>query len=139
MNRQLAAFGDAEVVLVTFTSTPELERYVRWTGIEIVTLIDPDRSTYRAYGLGSAGFWRIWGLTNLKRYVQIFAGRKLTAIKRSTEDTRQLGGDFVIDRSGTLTSGHWAEGPDDRPTVQTLVDAVRACDWTSAAPLEPSP
>ncbi len=67
MNRQLAAFGDAEVVLVTFTSTPELERYVRWTGIEMVTLIDPDRSTYRAYGLGSAGFWQIWGLTNPKR------------------------------------------------------------------------
>ena len=128
MNRQLAAFGDAEVVLVTFTSTPELERYVRWTGIEMVTLIDPDRSTYRAYGLGSAGFWQIWGLTNLKRSVQILAGRKLTAIRRPTEDTRQLSGDFVIDRSGTLTWGHWAEGPDDRPTVQALVDAVRACD-----------
>ena len=128
MNRQLAAFGDAEVVLVTFTSTPELERYVRWTGIEMVTLIDPDRSTYRAYGLGSAGFWQIWGLTNLKRSVQILAGRKLTAIRRPTEDTRQLGGDFVIDRSGTLTWGHRAEGPADRPTVQALVDAVRACD-----------
>lgn len=128
MNRQLAAFGDAEVVLVTFTSTPELERYVRWTGIEMVTLIDPDRSTYRAYGLGSAGFWQIWGLTNLKRSVQILAGRKLTAIRRPTENTRQLGGDFVIDRSGTLTWGRWPEGPDDRPTVQALVDAVRACD-----------
>ena len=128
MNRQLAAFGDAEVVLVTFTSTPELERYVRWTGIEMVTLIDPDRSTYRAYGLGSAGFWQIWGLTNLKRSVQILARRKLTAIRRPTEDTRQLGGDFVIDRSGTLAWGHWAEGPDDRATVQALVDAVRACD-----------
>mgnify|MGYP002877087397 FL=1 len=128
MNRQLAAFGDAEVVLVAFTSTPELERYVRWTGIKIVTLIDPDRSTYRAYGLGSAGFWQIWGLTNLKRYVQIFARRKLTAVKRPTEDTRQLGGDFVIDRSGTLTWGHWAGEPDDRPAVQALIDAVRACD-----------
>ncbi len=128
MNRQLAAFGDAEVVLVTFTSTPELGRYVRWTGIEMVTLIDPDRSTYRAYGLRSAGFWQIWGLTNLKRSVQILAGRKLTAIRRPTEDTRQLGGDFVIDRSGTLTWGRWAEGPDERPTVQALVDAVRACD-----------
>ncbi|MEM1335952.1 MAG: AhpC/TSA family protein [Actinomycetota bacterium] len=122
------AFGDAVVVVVTFTTVGELRRYVQWTDIEIPALLDPDRSSYRAYGVGSASAWRVWGLKNLRQYLKIFAGRKLTAIRKPTEDTRQLGADMVIDRNGDLAWAHWPEGPDDRPTIQELVDAVRACD-----------
>ncbi|MEM8708081.1 MAG: AhpC/TSA family protein [Actinomycetota bacterium] len=126
-HEQQHAFGDAVVVLVTFTSVPELRRYVQWTDLRIPALVDPDRTSYRAYGIGSASALRVWGFKNLKRYLRIFAGRKLTAIRRPTEDTRQLGADMVIDRDGNLAWAHWPDGPDDRPTMQQLVDAVRAC------------
>jgi hypothetical protein len=46
-------------------------------------------------------------------------------LERPTEDTLQLGGDFVIGRDGTLVYGFWGEGPDDRPTVDQLFDAVQ--------------
>lgn len=127
MSRQLGAFGDAIVVLVTFTNPTELQEYMRWSDVQYSALIDPSRAVYRAYGLDRASLARVWGLRNLRRYLKIIAGQRLTKIRRPTEDTRQLGGDFVIDREGNLAWGHWPAGPDDRPTVQQLVDAVRAC------------
>lgn len=115
-------------MLVTFTNPSELQEYMRWSDVQYGALIDPSRAVYRAYGLARASLARVWGLRNLRRYLKIMAGQRLTKIRRPTEDTRQLGGDFVIDREGNLAWGHWPEGPDDRPTVQQLVDAVRACD-----------
>lgn len=115
-------------MLVTFTDPAQLAQYLRWSDIRYGAVIDPNRAVYRAYGLGRASFSRVWGLKNLRRYLQIMAGRSLTKIRKPTEDTRQLGGDFVIDREGKLVWGYWPEGPDDRPSVQQLVDAVRACE-----------
>ena len=42
----------------------------------------------------------------------------------ATEDTRQLGGDFVIAPDGRLSWGYWSEGPADRPFVHEVLDAV---------------
>ena len=128
MSRQLEAFSDAVVMLVTFTTPTELQQYLRWSDIRYDALIDPTRAVDRAYGLERASVTRVWGFKNLRRYLQIIAGRSLTKIRKPTEDTRQLGGDFVVDREGKLAWGYWPEGPDDRPSVQQLVDAVRACD-----------
>lgn len=61
----------------------------------------------------------------MRRYLQILGNGGWTNLERPTEDTLQLGGDFVIDASGTLTYGFWGEGPDDRPSVDELFDEVR--------------
>jgi hypothetical protein len=59
----------------------------------------------------------------LLRYVQLLRrGRRL---QRSDEDMLQLGGDVVIDRRGRLAWIHRSEGPEDRPTVETVASAVR--------------
>jgi hypothetical protein len=53
----------------------------------------------------------------------IRAGRRL---RRPTQDTRQLGGDFVVDRRGRLAYAYRSARPDDRPPVEELIDAARA-------------
>ncbi len=88
-------------------------------------LIDEGRETYRAYGLGRASTatlygWRVW-----VRYRQILNERGRSALHRLTEDTHQLGGDFVIDPAGTLVYARWSRGPADRPPASHLVAATR--------------
>ncbi len=113
------------VALVTFTDRANLDGYLTTNELPFPVLVDPDRSSYRAYGLGRGAVHRIWGWRAARRYLEIFRSDGFAGLARPTEDTRQLGGDFVIDRDGRLVYGFWGEGPDDRPPVDDLVAAVR--------------
>ena len=117
--------GDTEVALVTFTNHDQLIAYQRRNGLPLRILRDPDRVGYRAYGLGRGTVRRVWGWRVWVRYAQILRQSDAT-LTRATEDTLQLGGDFVIGPDGTLTYGFWGAGPDDRPSVDELIDAVRS-------------
>jgi hypothetical protein len=55
----------------------------------------------------------------------LLSGRKLRA---PSGDPRQLGGDVLVDPTGTVRLHHVGRGPADRPSVDTLLDAVRASD-----------
>lgn len=116
----------ATVALVTFTDSASLATYEAHHDLGFIALRDPDRSGYRAFGLGRGTFTRVWGLRAARRYAELLRGGGFRRLRRPTEDTRQLGGDFVIDADGRLAWGFWGAGPDDRPTVDELVSAVRA-------------
>lgn len=88
-------------------------------------MADKARAVYRAYGLGRGPWWRVWGPRVLLGYARLLrAGRRL---ERPTDDTLQLGGDFVVDRGGKIAYAYRSEDPDDRPSVDALVEAVRTC------------
>jgi peroxiredoxin len=120
---RLNDFGEAEVVVITFTRQRNLRGYRSRFAAPLTVVTDEDRATYRAYGLGRASLARVYGLGVLKQYGQLM--RKGARLQRPTEDTRQLGGDFVVGRSGRLTYVFRSEGPDDRPAVDDLLAAVR--------------
>ncbi len=113
------------MVLVTFTSQEQLDPYRRRNDVPFTILLDPDRSAYRSFGLGRGSVRRVYGWRAIGRYVALFRGGRLRDLRPATEDTLQLGGDFVIGPDGILVWGHWGEGPDDRPSVDDLVAAVR--------------
>ena len=122
----IAATGlDAELVVVTFSSSAAIEHYRLRTGIDVRLLIDPDRTTYRAYGLRSASLARVWGFRPALAYLRLFARGQWRRLRRPTEDTRQLGGDFVIDPDGDLAFVYRSTGPEDRPDPAALVAAAR--------------
>lgn len=126
MRDRLDELGEAtEVVLITFTDPSSLTDYQRSNELSYPVLTDPSRDTYRAYGLGRGSVRRVWGLRAARRYVELIRESGFGALRRPTEDTLQLGGDFVIDPAGKLGWGFWGDGPDDRPSVDDLVDAVR--------------
>ena len=124
---RLGELGDGTTVVVaTFTDLGDLARYVADHDLPFPVVTDPDRAAYRAFGLGRGSIARVWGWRALRRYVEIFRNDGLAGLRRPTEDTLQLGGDFVIDPAGTLAYGYWGEGPDDRPSVDALLAAARS-------------
>jgi hypothetical protein len=114
--------GGAAVALVTFTRQRNLRGYRSRLGLPFPVLADEDRSVYRAYGFGRASLLRVWSPSVLAEYGRLLrAGRRL---RRPTEDTRQLGGDVVVGPDGRIAYLRRSSGPDDRPPVDELVEAV---------------
>jgi len=121
---RLEKFDGAAVVLVTFTRPRNLRGFRYRLGLRYPVVADETRAVYRAYGLGRGRWWKVWGARSLFAYVRLVrAGRKL---ERPTDDTLQLGGDFVVDPDGRLVYAYRSDAPDDRPPVDALIDAVRA-------------
>lgn len=116
-------FGDADIAAITFGRQADLAPHRAHLDLPFPLLADPDRRVYRQFDLGRGALHRIWNPGTLLLYGRLLRqGRKL---QRPTQDTRQLGGDFVIDPEGRLAAGFWPASPDDRPPVDTLVAAVR--------------
>jgi len=120
---RLAEFGDAVVVLITFTRPRNLHGFRRQLNLSYPVLADEARVAYRAYELGRGRWWQVWGLQTLRAYRRLLqSGQRLRV---PTEDTLQLGGDFVVDRAGQLAYAYRSRRPDDRPSVDDLLAAVR--------------
>lgn len=135
MRDRLDEFGtEVEVALITFAAADRLADYTSRTMLPYTVLRDPSRVSYRAYGLGRATLARVWGLRAGKRYLELFRENRLRGLGRPTDDTRQLGGDFVIAPDGTLAWGFWGQGPEDRPSVDDLVRAVSHARGDSEQP-----
>jgi len=115
------------VVMVTFTEPDRLLDYRRRHDLPFPVLIDRQRTTYRAYGLGRGRVMRVWGRRAIGRYIELVRANGLRGVRAPREDSLQLGGDFVVAPDGTLAWGFWSEGPDDRPDVSELIGAVAAC------------
>lgn len=116
--------ADVEVVVVTFTEAASAADYRERNDLDLTVLIDVDRSAYRAFGLGRGSVTRVWGWRAARRYVEILRSQGRRGLRRPTEDTLQLGGDFVIGADGRLMFGHWGKGPDDRPDIDLLIAAA---------------
>lgn len=125
MRDRLTELGpDTVVVLVTFTSHELAVQYNERLELPFPVLIDEDRSVYHAYGLGRGSMARVWGWRTLERYFEIFRREGLGGLRMPTEDTLQLGGDFVTTPDGDLAYRFQGQGPDDRPSVDELVQAM---------------
>lgn len=141
MSNRLTEFpASTTVVLVTFTETELLQQYSANRSVGYPLLRDPDRAAYRAFGLDRASIARVWGLRSARRYLEIFRTEgfrrpqlEKPANRAAPEDTRQLGGNFVIDPAGRLHWGFWAAGPDERPTVDELIAAATAAGSSEPA------
>ena len=125
MSDRLAEFSGAAVVLITFTRRRNLHGFRRRLGLAYPVLADENRAVYGSYGLGRGRWWRVWGWGTVRAYSRLLSlGRRL---ERPTDDTLQLGGDFVVDGEGRLVYTYESRAPDDRPSVDDLLDAVRSC------------
>lgn len=122
-------FGDALVIVVTFTKVRNVPGYRRRFADPLPVVTDVERELYRLLDLGRGSVARVWGWRSLKKYVSLLrAGQKLDSgpSDRSHEDTLQLGGNAIIAADGTLSWVFRGSGPDDRPSVDELVAAVPA-------------
>lgn len=125
----------AQVLVITFGAEHWARAWAAEMGAGFPLLLDPQRATYRAYGLGSS-FVRVWSPKVMWHYLKLaLAGQKLRPIQG---DPHQLGGDFVVDGAGIIRLTHRSQDPTDRLPAATLLQALRGCAGdgrlTSAAP-----
>lgn len=114
---------DLRVVVVTFEVRERAEEYVRETGLEWPLLLDRQRALYGAYGMDRGRRSAIWGPATWWAYARLIArGHR---IRRSTGDVQQLGGDVLVDPTGSVALHHVGRGPADRPAVGALLDRIR--------------
>jgi hypothetical protein len=113
---------DLAVVVVTFEKAAIARGYAESSGLLWPLLLDEDRQLYYACGMEQGGMWDVWGWSSWKVYAQLLAkGRNL---QRPTNDTKQLGGDVIVDPKGIVRL-HWVgSGPADRPSVDRLLGTV---------------
>ena len=108
---------------MTFETTPFVRAYLAETKVAWPVLIDHDRTLYRGYGMHRGRLRDIWGGRTWLAYMKEFARGRLP--KYSGADTRQLGGDVLIDPAGIVRLHHVGTGPADRPSVAAIVEARR--------------
>ena len=128
--RRVDALGTA--VFVAFDPPQLLERtLLRGLELPYPLLVDPERSAYRAWGLGRGSVLGVWAdLRVWLRYARELArGERL---RRPGSDTLQLGGDFVIDPKGAVAYSR-PQRRDDRPPVAELLQALERAARESTA------
>ncbi len=123
MRDRLDEIADTTIAAITFARADRLAAHRAHLGLPFPLLADPEREVYRRFGLERAPLWRVYNPGTLRLYGQLLRrGRRL---RRPVDDTRQLGGDFVIDATGRLAAAFRPRSPDDRPPIDELVAATR--------------
>ncbi|MBI2835817.1 MAG: AhpC/TSA family protein [Acidobacteria bacterium] len=125
MQQHERAFEDlgTRIAVVTFETTPFVRAYLAETKVTWPILIDHDRTLYRSYGMHRGHLWNIWGPRTWWAYVKELAHGRLPRYSRA--DTRQLGGDVLVDPEGIVRLHYVGTGPADRPSVAQILQARR--------------
>jgi len=113
----------SRVVAISFVQPARLKQYLDRRDLTIRVLSDPDRQAYRAFGLGSVSWCRILRPRAIAVYLRLILRGKLPT--RPQEDIHQLGGDFLLDASGSTVFGYRSKDPTDRPTPDALLAEIR--------------
>lgn len=111
------------VVVVSFAEPRRLVNYQEHHQWPFVLLADPDRSAYRQFDLKRLSLFRVFSLSTLSIYFGLLRqGKKIQNYGK--DDYYQGGGDFLLDRQGTVLFAHRSHDPSDRPSVQRLLEVI---------------
>lgn len=123
MSDHLDQLGQALPVVVTFAHEPaQLAAYRAHLGVPFPVVADPERQLYRLLGAGRGSLLDVWSPGTLVMYLRLLRrGRRL---QRPNADTRQLGADAIVDRTGRLHRRWLPSGPDHRPPLAEIVAAL---------------
>ncbi len=110
-------------------SPSSIRPFVPTVQAEVVVLCDPDRIAYAALGLGRLSRRRVWLDPRVwRRYAALLLrGRRLER-PDPADDVLQQGGDAILDWEGRLAWVHRGRGPEDRPSVDEVIAAMRRAD-----------
>ncbi len=113
---------DVQVLIISFGAEFWARAWQQDTGSPYPLLLDSERATYQAYGLGTS-FVRVWSPHVMWHYLKlVLRGQKLLPVQG---DPHQLGGDFIVDGDGVVRLAHASKDPVDRPPVEKLLAALR--------------
>ncbi len=114
--------------VITFADAPALAAFAREPELRGLPVFgDPDRRLYAAFGFGRGSVARVWLdpraiLHDLALRVPGRGPGRSSGLVR--QDTLQLGGDVVIDAAGRVRWVYASRGPEDRPSIASIIDAM---------------
>lgn len=120
---RLTAAGFRTLVIVQATPAvlkPHLDR----RPLPFPVVSDPDRTAYRAFGLGRVGWLHFARPDVMLRYAWLMLRGWLARAPYKGEDIRQLGGDFVLSPSLTVEYARPSRAATDRPSGRAILRAV---------------
>lgn len=113
---------NSQIVTITFEAGFWNQAWLQETRSPFPLLRDPDRQTYRAFGLMHSA-WRSWEPRTLWYYWQARQqGRKLYP---GRGDPNQLGGDVILKPGGHIHRVYRSRSPLDRPQITDLLQAIQ--------------
>ena len=121
-HREELAALDIDVLLISFEPLERLRLYRVDEEFGWPVVSDESRAVYAQYGLERASFTRVWLSPRTVWYYlkAVAAGKRL---RPPVSDTRQLGGDFLIDPAGRIAFAFRSSQPADRPPVSQILEA----------------
>ena len=123
--RDTIAETGGEVVLVAYDRPSTLAaKLMAGLDMTFVLLLDPEKESYRRWGLGRTTLRRsVLSPTLTWRYIKLLLrGDRFLGF---APDMLQLGADFIIDPEGRISFGYAMRNNGDRAPVSTLVDELR--------------
>ena len=115
------------IVALFFSQVHRLPQYRTHFDIpdDLPLLADEGRAVYKAYGMRVGSLREIYSPQVIAKYARLIRGGMKMQMK-TDEDTRQLGGDVIVGPDGRIIFAHCSKNQADRPSVETLVAAIRA-------------
>ncbi len=111
-----------EVLIISFENKNALRRLVDGHKWPFVVLLDPAKEIYRQYGMVYREHGRTGNLNTTLAYLRLrFSGYPKQV---AGSDTRQMGGDVIIDRQGKISFIHRSEYPHDLPIVESILKVI---------------
>jgi hypothetical protein len=113
---------NTEVWVISFGTVEMAMGWMEDTCAPFTMLLDEERKVYQGYGMRHS-WWRSWNVKTLWFYTKaLLTGHKLHGLQG---DGSQLGGDFIVNRDGTLLLSHPSASATDRPPVKELLKILR--------------
>jgi len=111
-----------EVIVVSFEDKERLKGMIERHKLPFVVLLDPGKKTYNEYGM----VYRESGSTGNLKTALSYLRLRLSGYPKQQQghDTRQMGGDAVIDREGVVRFIYCSQYPHDLPLVDDLLQVM---------------
>jgi peroxiredoxin len=123
--------NNLSLAIVTQGTPAETKAFCEQRAPGVVCLADPDRISYRAYGLERANLWQTFLSLNVWR-----SNRRLkqergwnTELPPKGQDAMQMAGTFVIAPDGRIRLPYYYDDIADHPSVDLLLHGVMGIDW----------
>ncbi len=114
----------ARVLAVGQGTGDEASAFCRDLGIDYPCMGDPDKKSYRAFGLPRDGWWNVTGKPFLEDTRLAWSRIRHASLKGSLmkhTDVLQLGGVVIVDRQGIVRFLHRSTRTDDLPDTRDVI------------------
>lgn len=108
------------IAVVSFAEPAKLIHYQEQHRWPFAILADPTRQAYEAFALQRLSWLQVFSPATLKLYFKLLR-EGMTRADYGKEDIYQAGGDFLLDREGSVLFEHRSQDPADRPSPERLL------------------